>query len=128
MPDLTRRRLNSEHHESWGIFDGDVQVGRTSEIHGTEGRMIWQWSCGFYPGCATHQQSAGNQDSYDEAKAAFQAAWERLRPQITPEMRDEWRKQQAWTAWKYAMWDAKCRMPAQSTTGRLGTSKIRERI
>lgn len=117
MTALTRRLLNNEHHESWGIFDGDVQVGRMSEIHGTEGRMIWQWSCGFYPGCDKHQQSAGNQDTYDEAKTAFTEAWEQLRPHITPAMRDAWRQQQAWTAWKYAMWDARCKMPAQITSG-----------
>lgn len=59
---LTHRLLNNEHHQSWGIFGGDVQVGRISEINGTGGQMIWQWSCGFYPGCETHQQTAGNAD------------------------------------------------------------------
>jgi len=118
MTELTRRLLNNEHPESWGIFDGDVQVGGICAVRGTGGQMIWQWSCGFYPGCDKSQQTAGNADTYHEAKAAFQAAWERLRPQITPAMRDEWRKQQAWTAWKYTMWDTKCRMPTQSTTGR----------
>ena len=42
----------------------------------------------------------------------------RLEPQITDAMLDEWRKQQAWTAWKYSMTDAKCQMPTQSSSGR----------
>lgn len=119
MRALTRRRLNSEHHESWGIFDGDVQVGRISEINGTEGRMLWQWSCGFYPGCdKPTQQSAGNKDTFEEAKAAFQQAWEKLQPQITPAMRTEWLEHHAFTSWKYAMRDAGCRMPTENTDGR----------
>ena len=116
-PTLTRRRLN-ERFESWGIFYADVLVGGLSEIHGTEGKMIWQWSCGFYPGCTPRQQSAGNADYFDEAKAAFHIAWDRLRPQITLAMIEEWRAHQAFTAWKYAMWDAGCQMPTQTTTGK----------
>ena len=81
--------------------------------------MLWAWSCGFYPGCDRRtQMSAGNDDSFDGAKAAFQAAWSRLQPQITPAMIAEWREQQAFTAWKYAMWDAGCQMPTQSKVGR----------
>ena len=115
--ELTRRRLN-ERFESWGIFYNDVQVGRLSEIHGTDGKMIWAWSCGFYPGCTPRKQSAGTVDTFDQAKAAFQAAWDRLQPQITPAMLTEWREHQAFTAWKYAMIDAGCQMPTQSTTGK----------
>ena len=116
MTELTRRRLH-KRFESWGIFYGDVQVGHISKMIGLGSSVIWQWSCGFY-GCETHQQSSGNQDSFDEAKAAFAGAWNLLQPQITEAMLDEWRKHQAWTAWKYAMIDAGCRLPTQSTTGR----------
>lgn len=117
MPTLTRRRLN-ERFESWGIFYGDVKVGGLSETHGLGSSMIWQWSCGFYPGCGPRQQSAGNEDTFEDAKAAFQNAWQRLQPQITTAMLDEWRHQRDFTAWKYAMWDAGCRLPTQSTTGK----------
>ncbi len=117
MTDLTRRRLN-ERFESWGIYYCDVKVGVLSHLPGTGSQMIWQWSCGFYPGCDRQtQMSAGNEDSFDGAKAAFQAAWSRLQAQITPAMIAEWREQQAFTAWKYAMWDAGCEMPTQSSTG-----------
>lgn len=119
MTALTRRRRNTENHESWAILFGDVPVGGLSEINGTEGRMRWQWCCGFYPGCDKRtQQTAGNCDTFEEARAAFQNAWESLQPQITPAMIAEWRRHHAFTEWKYAMWDARCKMPTQTTTGR----------
>jgi hypothetical protein len=31
---------------------------------------------------------------------------------------EAWRRSQAWTAWKYAMWDAGCRLPTQVACGR----------
>jgi hypothetical protein len=117
-PALTRRRLN-ERFESWGIFYGEVQVGGLSQHIGVGSTMIWQWSCGFYPGCDRRtQMSAGNALTFEEAKAEFQKSWVRLQPQITPAMIDEWRQQRAFTAWKYAMIDAGCQLPTQSTTGR----------
>lgn len=116
---LTRRLFQENHYQRWDIFDGDVRVGTITEINGTEGQMLWQWSCGFYPGCDKRtQQTAGSCDTFDEAREEFQRAWERLEPEITPEMRGEWLEHQAFTAWKYAMHDAGCRMPTQSTTGR----------
>ena len=57
-------------------------------------------------------------DTFEEARAAFQNAWESLQPQITPAMIAEWRRHHAFTEWKYAMWDARCKMPTQTTTGR----------
>lgn len=115
---LTRRRLDTEQLESYGIYDGDVCVGGLKHISGTGGAMLWQWSCGFYPGCDLRtQMSSGNEDTYDEAKAAFERAWEKLEPQITPAMRDEWLHQQAFTTWKYAMQKAGCRMPTQRPEG-----------
>ena len=116
MTTLTRRRLN-ERFESWGIYYGDVLVGGLSKMNGLGSSMIWRWSCGFYPGCEPHQQSAGSENHFEEAKAAFQQSWDRLQPQLTPAMMDEWRKQQAWTDWKYAMQDAHCELPTQTTTG-----------
>jgi hypothetical protein len=118
MTALTRRLFQENHFTRWDIFDGDVRVGTLTQICGTGSKMLWQWACGFYPGCVKpSQQSAGNCDTFDAAKAAFQQAWERLQPQITSAMRDEWLEHQAFTAWKYEMHDAGCRMPTQDTTG-----------
>lgn len=118
MTSLKRRRRETENLESWGIFDGDVRVGGLTKVNGTGGKDLWQWSCDFYPGCEKYQQSAGNRGTLEEAKAAFQAAWDQLQPQITPAMRGEWLYHQAFTAWKYAMQAAGCRMPTQNTDGR----------
>lgn len=117
MVELTRRRLN-EDFESWGIFYGDVRVGRISHLPGMGSQMIWQWSCGFYPGCNPGQQSAGNEDTIENARVAFQVAWQTLRPEITSAMINEWRARQAFTAWKYAMWDGGRKLPTQTTTGK----------
>lgn len=118
MTDLILRRRNVENHEAWDIVHGDVPVGGLSKINGTGSTMLWQWCCGFYPGCDKRQQSSGNEDDLDEAKARFREAWERLRPQITPAMLDEWRYYNAFTRWKYAMWDAGSKLPTQMTSGR----------
>lgn len=115
---LTRRLLHKHHHELWGIFKGDLQVGAISSGIGLNGGMIWTWRCGFHPGCSPSQMTEGTQPSYDNAKAEFEKAWGRLEPQITAEMADEWLKQQAWTAWKYAMRDAGLPLPTATTTGR----------
>jgi hypothetical protein len=61
--------------------------------------------------------TVGTQPTYDEAKAEFEKAWEWLGPQITPAMRTEWHHDRAWTAWKYAMREAGCKLPSQTTTG-----------
>jgi hypothetical protein len=115
---LTRRRLKTQRFESWGIYKGDLQVGTISAGIGTNGDQIWRWSCGFYPGCDAGERSEGIQPTYDEAKTEFEKAWERLEPQITADMAEEWLKNQAWTAWKYEMWEAGCKIPAQTQTGR----------
>lgn len=115
---LTRRRLD-ERFESWGIFDGDLKVGALSLLPSTGFSMVWQWSCGFDPGCDPRTQMfSGREDTIDQAKCAFQKAWDQLRPQITPDMRDQWRRHNEFITWKYAMWKENCQMPSQSITGR----------
>lgn len=114
---LTRRSLNTERFESWGIFKGDLQVGAVSSGVAVKGEDVWIWQCGFYPGCEPYQRSEGTEPTYAAAKAEFEQAWKRLEPQITAEMADEWLKSQAWTAWKHAMWEAGCKMPAQIPSG-----------
>ncbi len=115
---LTRRLLKTERFESWAIYKGDLQVGTLSSGIAVTGNATWTWRCGFYPGCEPHQRTEGTQPTYDEAKTELERAWERLESQITADMADEWLKNQAWTAWKYAMWEAGCKMPAQTQTGR----------
>lgn len=121
MTELTRRPRNVEgRFISWEIFHGDVGIGLIQERSGVPRHVDhWQWSCGFYPGCDIRTQVAsGTAATYDAARAAFMKAWENLDPQVTPEMRERWLYEQAFTAWKYAMWDAGCLMPTQKAEGR----------
>jgi hypothetical protein len=55
--------------------------------------------------------------SFREARAAFEAAWHRLLPTLTESDFQEYRRERAWTAWRYAMWHAGCRMPTQLPSG-----------
>ena len=107
---LTRRRDDTENLEQWSIWDGNVRVGLMRKINATAGRMIWQWAC--------WSRESGTADTIDEARAAFQKAWDRIGPTITPEERIAWLEKEAFTAWKYAMWDAGCQMPTENTDGR----------
>jgi hypothetical protein len=68
----------------------------------------------------THRgkQLTGTARTFDLAKGLFEAAWETYRLHCTEEDFQEHRRKRAATAWKYAMWDAGCRMPTQNTDGR----------
>jgi len=104
--------LNNERVQSWGIFYGDVQVGTIFKRSGNPvGTDPWQWSCGFYPGCLPGEQQTDTAATFDEARAAFQAAWEILLPKKTEADFEEWRAQRKWTAEKYARWESGWRPP-----------------
>lgn len=106
---LTRRRDQTENLEQWSIWDGDVRVGVMRKANATDGAMVWQWSC--------WSAATGSADSFDQAREDFQRAWEKIGPTITAADRDAWLFEEAFTAWKYAMWKANCRMPTQSPDG-----------
>ncbi len=108
MP-LTRRRDQTENLEQWSIWDGDVRVGLMRHVNTIGSGVAWQWSCW---GGAT-----GAEETFEGARAAFQRAWDLVKPTITEAERDAFRYQEAFAAWKYAMWDAGCRMPTQSPDG-----------
>jgi hypothetical protein len=62
--------------------------------------------------------SDGTARSFDEARAAFEAAWHDLLPKLTKEDFDRYRRQEAFDRWKHAMWDAGCKLPTQVAEGR----------
>jgi hypothetical protein len=117
MPALTRRP-HPACSDCWHIYYGNVQVGTIAvqpglPVHAKQ----WRWDCGFYP--ASHRRShSGYASSFDEARAGFEAAWEDYLPQCTEADFIEYRRQRAWTAWKYAMHDAGLPLPTQSSSGR----------
>ncbi|WP_316172382.1 hypothetical protein [Bradyrhizobium sp. SZCCHNRI2049] len=120
MPNaLTRRRDPNANTESWLVMYGDVQAGVISLRSGNPADTApWQWFCGFYPGSRPGEQQVGTATTLEEARQAFEGAWAVFLGNRTSADFDTYRQHVAFTAWKYAMWDAGCRMPAQNTNGR----------
>jgi hypothetical protein len=116
MSTLTRRREKDVQQESWRIFYGDVQVGWIGEARRPSSNGAG--GCGFYP--LTHRgvRADGIAETFDQARSEFEDAWRDYPPRCTEVDFEEYRRQEAWTAWKYAMWDAGCRMPTQTVDDR----------
>jgi hypothetical protein len=113
MLELTRRR-NPERSDCWHVFYGDVQVGTTAVQSGLPvSAPQWRWDVGFYPLSHRGRSRTGYAVSFDQARAAFEAAWQDYLPQCTEADFAEHRRQRAWTAQKYAMWERGERMPTQ---------------
>ncbi len=94
-PALTRRLINEEH-ETWAIMRDDIRVGTIGLRTGQpNGMPAWAWFCGFDPGCAPGQHRSGVADSFEEARASFQRAWEHLQtvmPADAYERHREWQE------------------------------------
>jgi hypothetical protein len=118
MSSLTRRREKDRHQECWHVFYDDVRVGTITERAGVPVDVDqWGWTCGFHP-VSHHFHLSGTAATFDQAREAFASAWNRYLPKCTAEDFEANRYQRAATAWKYAMWDAGCKMPTQTVTGR----------
>ena len=119
MPELTRRRSTEASEECWHVYYGAVHAGtiaiRTGNPHDED---PWEWSCGFYPGSEPGEQQNGTAATFDEARADFECAWRVFLSNRTEADFQEWREAQAFTAWKYRMFDTGHRLPTQSTDGR----------
>jgi hypothetical protein len=117
MTTLTRRRDLNSREEAWLIFYGDVHVGTIGRRSGNPtGTDSWDWRCGFYPGSNTGDEGHGTAADFQAARAA--SAWSVFLPKRTEADFEEWRRDRASTAWKYAMWDAGCKLPTQMADGR----------
>ena len=112
MPVLTRR-ADPDRANCWRVCYGDVHVGTIAKCVGNPGaRESWQWRCGFYPG-RPRRDRQGVAASFDQARAAFDAAWQDYLPKRTEVDFQAWRDQQAWTAQKYAMRERGDKLPSQ---------------
>jgi hypothetical protein len=60
----------------------------------------------------------GSAATFEQARAAFEAALNRLLPKLTAADFEEYRRDRAFHAWKYAMKDAGCTMPTATADGR----------
>ncbi|MBR1153698.1 hypothetical protein [Bradyrhizobium sp. JYMT SZCCT0428] len=72
---------------------------------------------GFYPASHRGHNRSGYAASFDEARAGFETAWKNYLPQCTEADFHGHRRQRAWTAWKYSMYNAGLPLPTQSTSG-----------
>jgi hypothetical protein len=112
MPELTRRRSPAHREEWWEIYYGDIHAGtismRTGNPHDTE---PWEWQCGFYPGCRPGECTSGTAETFDQARADFEAAWKLFLANRTEADFQAWRDQEAWTREKYRRFDRRERMP-----------------
>lgn len=77
----------------------------------------WGWACGFYPGLHPREYTQDAAANFDAADDGFLRDWKAFLAKRAPVDFDEWRSQQAATPWKYAMWNAGCRMPTQTKDG-----------
>ena len=78
MPALTRRRDPDIAQETWRIYYGDVHAGTIAQCVGNPGAApMWQWRCGFYPGSWPGECTNGTAETFDEARADFETAWQK---------------------------------------------------
>lgn len=118
MPALTRRK-DPHRYDRWSIFFGDIAVGSVGKCAGVPVHVDqWEWDCGLSVGSTRGFRAAGTAASFDNAREAFGAAWAKIEPQLAPEDIAAYRRQRAFTAWKYAMHDAGLPLPSQLTSGR----------
>ena len=115
MPTLTRRLEPDRHQETWHIYYGDVPVGTIGQRAGVPHNVDqWEWRIGFYP--VSHrpgerQPLGGTARTFEQARAAFEEAWQAYLPRCTDADFAENRRQRAATAWKYRMHDLGLPMP-----------------
>jgi hypothetical protein len=118
MPTLTRRR-SPDRPDCWHVYYGVIRVGTIAERAGVPIDVDqWGWQCGFYPPSHHGQHFDGTAETFDQARAEFEAVWREYLPKCTEVDFEEYRRQEAWTAWKYAMHDAHLGLPTQFAEGR----------
>jgi hypothetical protein len=119
VPALTRRRADRGHQETWLIYYDDINIGFIGQRAGVPKNVNqWGWSCGFYPGLEPSQHRRGTAATFEEARAGFEVAWAALQPEIPSAAFDAYRKERAFRAWIDGMWEARCKLPTQSASGR----------
>jgi hypothetical protein len=114
MPPLTRRHDPDARQESWLVYYGDVHVGTIALRNGNPSDTDqWGWRCGFYPGSHPGECTSGTAATFDQARAAFEAAWRVFLSNRTDADFQAWRDQRDWTARKHVMWAAGELLPSQ---------------
>jgi hypothetical protein len=113
MPELTRGRY-PERPDCWHVYYGDVHVGTIAIREGCpHDEGPWEWACGFYPGSHPDEHQIGTAESFDEARAGFEAAWAVFLANRTEADFQAWRHDHDQTARKYAMWERGDKLQSQ---------------
>ena len=90
--ELTHRPDKGPNRQGWFVYFGDVCIGHIGMRSGVAiFEPQWGWTCGFSPGCDPRQQTNGSGETFEEARAQFEAAWNRLRPTLTEAHFELWR-------------------------------------
>jgi hypothetical protein len=114
MPILTRRCENDHRQECWQVLYGDVHVGTIAERAGIPvGLDPWGWHCGFSPAIDRGQRASGTATSFEKARADFADAWSSYLPRCTDADFEGYRRQRAWTRWKYTMQETGHKLPTR---------------
>jgi hypothetical protein len=118
MPALTRRRSAAAPQETWHIYYGDLRIGSIGKRAGVPVDVEqWGWRCAFYPGMRPGGDRHGSAETFEEARSAFEVAWREVLPGLEKGAFNDYRRDLALHNWKYAMWDAHCRLPTQIPSG-----------
>ncbi len=102
MPKLTRRLTwpdDKNARDTWSIYYDDVSVGGIGVRAGVPDHVDkWGWSVGFYPGMHPGESVHGSASTFQLARIAWAAAWERYLPKCTPEAFEEYRAHKRYLA------------------------------
>jgi hypothetical protein len=102
MPALTLRK-DPDRPDRWVVYFGDISVGSIGRCAGVPGHVDqFEWGCGFPPASNRGIAAGGTAATFEQAREAFGAAWARLEARLALEDFDAYRRQGAWTTWKYA--------------------------
>jgi hypothetical protein len=113
--EFTRRPDKGRNRQGWFVYFGDVRVGHIGLRDGVPlSEPQWGWTCGFYPGCDPRQPTNGTGETFEEARAGFEEAWNRLSRTRTEAHFELWRQNRDWTAWKYRMQEKGLKLPTQT--------------
>jgi hypothetical protein len=119
MPQLTRRRDPNARLESWLVSYGDLQVGTIGLRSGVPGHVDpWTWRCGLPQVIVRGLRTDGTAATFEKARTDFEAAWQKYLPRCTDADFEQYRRHQAWTAWKYRMKDTGLLLPTATASGR----------
>ena len=89
MPALTSRRSKDP-----AMLARLVRVGTIAIRSGNPADIDpWAWSCGFYPGSHPREYTSGTAAAFDQARAAFEAAWRVFLSKRTEADFQEWREE-----------------------------------